>query len=794
MSRCDLLTLQGRAKRDPEGYRDDVLMQLQHYNALHGLFMLKPGKDFREFADLVGFLAQVAASYKTDIPAFHVGLIELLEKHYALLDPHLRRSLVSALILLRNRGSATAAELLPLFFKLFRCQDKQLRVMIFRHIVADVKGANKVKRNDSMNRQVQNFLAAALKDENETAAKKALAVITELYRRNIWSDARTVNLVADACRHKSPKILVAALKFFLGQDEAAEAAAEAGDDSDDDDDVDKPKTGVGTAAGTSSGVSKEDVYKAYNKGVSRTKAKKQAKLKRQMASIRKATRREDGNNGEARFAAMQLVNDPQSFAEHLFGRLQNGSALKFDTKMLLIQVLSRVVGLHRLHLLHLYPFLQRYVQPNQREVTRLLASAATACHELVPPDALEPLLRQLVNQFVHDRARPEVVAVGINTVREICVRCPLVMHSDLLQDLAQYKRARDKPVATAARALIALFRELAPGMLEKKDRGKGADLEKTVAAFGEFKADDRVAGAELLQKDAAKRRRLERAAAEEAAGAAAEEAGEEESDEDAEDDASLGSDDDAEDVSDSDGGELLSDDEDDDDDEDEEDGDDVEDEEEEEEEEVEEPAAVEASKCNELLSKLQEAVEAGNAADVLADVLPELTSEVSGIESAFGDIQAANVGLKDQADTLKDQYLRLNADFDNFKKRTLKEKEQLSQTAKSKFFEALLPALDNFDLAQANLKPEDEEAQKVVSQYQGLVDGLMTILTSQGLSTVDGVGAPFDPNFHEAIMREESADAAEDTILEEFRKGYKLGENTLIRPAMVKVSAAPSSE
>jgi protein SDA1 len=116
-----------------------------------------------------------------------------------------------------------------------------------------------------MNRQVQNFLAAALKDENETAAKKALAVITELYRRNIWSDARTVNLVADACRHKSPKILVAALKFFLGQDEAAEAAAEAGDDSDDDDDVDKPKTGVGTAAGTSSGVSKEDVYKAYNK-------------------------------------------------------------------------------------------------------------------------------------------------------------------------------------------------------------------------------------------------------------------------------------------------------------------------------------------------------------------------------------------------------------------------------------------------------------------------------------------------------------------------------------------------
>lgn len=266
MSRCDLLSLQGKCKRDPEGYRDDVLMQLQHYNALHGLFMLKPGKDFKEFADLVGFLAQVAASYKRDIPAFHVGLIELLDKHYALLDPNLRRSLVGALILLHNRGSVTLGELLPLFFRLFRCPDKQLRLMIFRHIVAAVKSANKNKRDDRLNRSVQNFLQAALKDENEAAAKKALAVITDLYRRNVWSDARTVNLAADACRHPSPKILVAALKFFLGQDEAAEAAAAEGDEDSDDEGENKPKMGEGTKAGTSSGVSKEDVYRAYNKG------------------------------------------------------------------------------------------------------------------------------------------------------------------------------------------------------------------------------------------------------------------------------------------------------------------------------------------------------------------------------------------------------------------------------------------------------------------------------------------------------------------------------------------------
>jgi molecular chaperone GrpE len=189
------------------------------------------------------------------------------------------------------------------------------------------------------------------------------------------------------------------------------------------------------------------------------------------------------------------------------------------------------------------------------------------------------------------------------------------------------------------------------------------------------------------------------------------------------------------------------------------------------------------SKCEELIAKLEESMDAPE--------LAELAAEVKAIETAFKDLQAANVGLEDQTGALKDQYLRLNADFDNFKKRTIKEKEQLATNAKSRVFEAMLPALDNFDLAEANLKTENEGEEKIAKSYQGLVDGLMTILSAQGLSTVAGVGSPFDPNFHEAIMRDESEEHPEDTISEEFRKGYKMGEDQLVRAAMVKVSSGP---
>ena len=255
----DLLSLQNRCKRDPEGYAEDAAMQLRRYEALRALFLMKPSRDHKELSDLATFIAHVSSVYPEKTKGFAGGVVELLERHQGTLDPALRRHLVSALILLRNKGAVGVEVTLPLFFKLFRVKDKSLRVLMFKHIVSDAKAANKKRIDDKYNRVVQSFLYAAIKDEHEATAKKALAVLTEMYRRNIWTDAKSVNLVVEACRHPSQKILVAALKFFEGQDEAAEAAAAAGDESDSDDD---PQTREADIRARTI-VSKEDVFKAY---------------------------------------------------------------------------------------------------------------------------------------------------------------------------------------------------------------------------------------------------------------------------------------------------------------------------------------------------------------------------------------------------------------------------------------------------------------------------------------------------------------------------------------------------
>eukprot|EP00882_Tetradesmus_deserticola_P021636 GHRQ01023421.1.p2 GENE.GHRQ01023421.1~~GHRQ01023421.1.p2 ORF type:complete len:426 (+),score=238.19 GHRQ01023421.1:262-1539(+) len=389
-SAAELLKLQANIKRDPDGYKDEFALQYRHYKACLQLSQLKPSQDSKEFADCITFIAQVSKCYPSSSAGFAPELMQLLEEQQARLDAALRRSMVQALILLRNRNQLDPALLLPLLFKLFRVNDKQLRELLFRHIIADLKASNQRGRNERLNKTVQSFLYGVLADDNELAAKKSLAVLSELWRRHIWRDGRTVNCIASAVFHKSPAVMAAALKFFLGQD----AAAADGDDSDDEDgDGEQGKTVV--VAPT-----KEEVYKATQKGTKSSKRKKQAKLKRVMATLKKHARKEAALGSEG-FAALHLLHDPQGFAEQLFGRLQ-GSRERWETRLDMMAVTSRVLGVHKLLLLNFYPFLQKYIAPHQRDVTAVLAALAQAVHELVPPEALAPVLRQLVDQFVHD--------------------------------------------------------------------------------------------------------------------------------------------------------------------------------------------------------------------------------------------------------------------------------------------------------------------------------------------------------------------------------------------------------
>ena len=158
--------------------------------------------------------------------------------------------------------------------------------------------ANTRARDDRLNRAVQAVLRGAAGTGERTAARCALGVLTRLWRRGVWRDARTANAVADAALHADDTVALAALKFFLGEDEAG------GADSDDED------GGAEGGRAARSGPSKLEMYRATKLGTTATKKRKQARLKRVQRAVDKAARKEKAGGAEG-FAAIHLLHDPQ---------------------------------------------------------------------------------------------------------------------------------------------------------------------------------------------------------------------------------------------------------------------------------------------------------------------------------------------------------------------------------------------------------------------------------------------------------------------------------------------------
>ena len=149
--------------------------------------------------------------------------------------------------------------------------------------------------------------------------------------------------------------------------------------------------------------------------------------------------------------------------------------------------------------------------------------------------------------------------------------------------------------------------------------------------------------------------------------------------------------------------------------------------------------------------------------------------------------------LEKEHETLKSQYLRISADFDNFRKRQSRDQDDLKIQLVSKALTAILPIVDNFERARQQLKPESEEAQTLHRSYQGLYKQLVEVLKQQGVSPMRVVSQQFDPKLHEAVLREPSQEFNEDIITEELQRGYHL-EGKVLRHALVKVSMGPGHQ
>ena len=182
---------------------------------------------------------------------------------------------------------------------------------------------------------------------------------------------------------------------------------------------------------------------------------------------------------------------------------------------------------------------------------------------------------------------------------------------------------------------------------------------------------------------------------------------------------------------------------------------------------------------NENLEEVEETVENTETTETEEEVVEEKTAEEL--------LQEKVDKLEEELKQSEDKYLRLYAEFENFKRRKNKEIETNNVYKSQKVITEILPSLDNLERA-LQVESDNEEIKSLLKGVEMVYEGLLNVLKSEGVELIETENAQFDPNYHHAVMQDEDSEKESGVILDTFHKGYKL-KDRVIRPAMVKVNS-----
>lgn len=175
------------------------------------------------------------------------------------------------------------------------------------------------------------------------------------------------------------------------------------------------------------------------------------------------------------------------------------------------------------------------------------------------------------------------------------------------------------------------------------------------------------------------------------------------------------------------------------------------------------------------------------------DVVSDIEKAIIGMEQEKSKAASQFESITAEIISGKSKFLRLNADLENFRKQTEKDRAKFTSNIQVELVQSLLPLVDSFEKANLELTLETDKEQKISTSYQGIYKQLVETLKGLGVGVVETVGKPFDPLVHEAIAREESVQFKAGIVSHEVHRGFLLRERVL-RPATVKVSTGPGDQ
>ncbi len=197
-------------------------------------------------------------------------------------------------------------------------------------------------------------------------------------------------------------------------------------------------------------------------------------MRKMMKLLDRKQKRKHRATFQTHFFPLDLLYDAQGFTEKLFLKLSKGKGrkkeVKGDAALLVLQLVAKLMGRHKLIIPEFFTYANHCIKLSNKEIARLLACIAEACHERLQREDIKDVVGTIVDNLISENCPPEHITMGLNTIREIAVRVPHVMDKDELSYLLLFKDYKNRYVCSAARSLINLYRDINPELLPAKLR------------------------------------------------------------------------------------------------------------------------------------------------------------------------------------------------------------------------------------------------------------------------------------------------------------------------------------
>lgn len=469
-----------KIQRNPDHYADEVSFLLKVYLKEFEKVKANPGETNDQFHRLLDFFAHVFEYYEADLKFLADSYQDLLRNFPEQLNRELRFKLAHGLVLFSRKGYWNEIVAIKFFLDLLALKDKEIRSLIFKHMVQLIDKVDHNGRKSEVHKELMDHITERSRDTDHGYSKNIFKLLVALMKKQIWKDSKAANLIAEGTYHDKADIVILCCRFLI-------------ENVDNDDLEISSDEEEGKKATLKMG--KKAKYLMVHKKKTKSEMTKFEKLKKKVRKAHGTSERKENAN----FLMIELLYSPLALCDKIFNKMK-ASKLPFKAKLLQMALISRIVWRFELIFPNFFHYMHRYIKSNNNELPEVLTCLAGCCHARTPLSELQPIVALILQNFANEAAPMTKMVMGVNTLKEICLRIPEAMEEDDIYQICLLRKNKHKMVAGCIRSFINLWRGLNPRKLKKEFRGREWQEEDGQVWEAGAKEHANIAGIEFLNR------------------------------------------------------------------------------------------------------------------------------------------------------------------------------------------------------------------------------------------------------------------------------------------------------